>query len=710
MPRPTDIRRALDREFAVLCFSWHGTVAADRQADTTAVRSRVERLCALGVDIAIVSSAGVADLDAQLRARPDVEGRLFLFLSRGSEVYVVGPNGPRLLERRRASEAEDEQLLAAAVALRDRLGEAGVAVRVDSAGLNRLAVDLVPGRRQPPGPQTPELQQQVSARLEAAGLGGAAEVAAQARVLAREVGLAHPCVTTDGTQIEIGLTDKSDSMRYLLKALITDRRRGPQDMIVLGDEFGPVGTAEGADSLMLVPELGRSTFVSVGVEPDGLPPHVWHAGGGSDEFLRILHDQLAYREGEAYANFPDPVGDPAWRFVVKGFDPFREREVETWLTVANGESGTRGALEEGSAVSTPATFVAGVFGDGTDEPRFRQPVPAPDWTGLRLRAWGSVVNLSNGELIEHERVLDMRHGVVYRYWRQRLRTGHTLRVRTARFASLADRQILAIRAEATPEDAAGRIVWAGAVGVTHAGGPTKETQFEKLDAPGFIARTKGRNGGGHALAVTTRPAPGSPVVRHMEQARDVIGGRLEPGDPATVDRLAGLVSARTTVPSADSARRVLERAEQLGFDELLRRHCAAWDERWHDADLRLSGDSMDQEALRFSIYHMISTAHPTKDTVSVGARGLGGMSYFLHVFWDTEIFVLPFFIYSHPQTARTLLAYRYRNLDGAREKARHMGHRGALYPWESADKGVETTPPYCLGPDGEMVPILSGLM
>ncbi len=71
---------------------------------------------------------------------------------------------------------------------------------------------------------------------------------------------------------------------------------------------------------------------------------------------------------------------------------------------------------------------------------------------------------------------------------------------------------------------------------------------------------------------------------------------------------------------------------------------------------------------------------------------------------------LPFFIYSHPQTARTLLAYRYRNLAGARQKAADMGHKGALFPWESADKGVETTPPYGLGPDGEMVPILSGLM
>jgi kojibiose phosphorylase len=124
----------------------------------------------------------------------------------------------------------------------------------------------------------------------------------------------------------------------------------------------------------------------------------------------------------------------------------------------------------------------------------------------------------------------------------------------------------------------------------------------------------------------------------------------------------------------------------------------------------VDGDAGDQHALRFAIYHMISTAHPGKDTVSIGARGLGGMSYFLHVFWDTEIFVLPFFIYTQPETARTLLKYRYRNLPGAREKARHMGFRGALYPWESADKGVETTPPYGYGPSGEQVPILSGLM
>jgi trehalose/maltose hydrolase-like predicted phosphorylase len=304
----------------------------------------------------------------------------------------------------------------------------------------------------------------------------------------------------------------------------------------------------------------------------------------------------------------------------------------------------------------------------------------------------------------------MRHGVVYRYWRQREAGGRTVSVRTARFASLDDRAVMALRAEAVPEDFSGRLVWEGAVGVTHAGGPVRETTIEPSDGPGFVASTHGRNGGAHVLTVSTRPAAGSPVERTVDQARDVIGGRLEAGEPATVDRLAAIVSGRTRLPSGDKALRTLEGAERLGFEELLSRHQAAWAERWRDSDVVVEGDAAAQEALRFSVYHLISTAHPTKETVSVGARGLSGLSYFLHVFWDTEVFVLPFFIYSHPQTARTLLTYRYKLLDGAREKARQFGHRGALFPWESADRGVETTPPYGIGPAGEIVPILSGLL
>lgn len=710
--RDEALLRALDREYPVICFAWDGTAVGRRDADASAVRSRVERLTALGVDIAVISSAGVHEVDGQLQARPGVEGRLFLHLSRGSEVYVVGPSGPRLLERRQATPLEQEHLDETAEALRTRLASAGLRVEVVHDLLNRRSVDLAPDWTEPPGAATDALRREVDGRLRAAGLPGGIEQCVElAWDLARESGLPHAAVTTDVRHVDIGITGKGDAVHAVTRALVTGRGRRPQDVLVLGDAFGPSADGRGADSPLLIPELRRAVFVSVGPEEAGVPPRVLHAGGGPVTFLDILHDQLAMREIVAEQSFPEPVEDPAWRFEVHGFDPFREREVETWLTVANGETGTRGALEEGSAISTPATFVAGVYGDGTGDPAFRQPVPAPDWTGLRLMVAGGAVTLSNGEIVDHERVLDLRHGIVYRTWRQRLRNGRTVRVRTARFASLADRQIMAARAEAVPEDFSGSLVWQSAIGVTHAGGPTRETGFEVLeDPPGLIASTSGRNGGGHVLAVTTNPAPGSPVARTPQQARDVIGGRLEPGDPATVDRLAAIVSARTKVPSPEVARRALQRARDLGYDELLRRHRAAWDAAWDAADLRVDGDAADQHALRFAIYHMISTAHPGKDTVSIGARGLGGMSYFLHVFWDTEIFVLPFFIYTQPETALTMLKYRYRNLPGAREKAERMGFRGALYPWESADKGVETTPPYGYGPDGEQVPILSGLM
>jgi kojibiose phosphorylase len=708
--KPRALHRALDRAFPLICFDWGGTAVLHREDDAAAVRSRVERLAALGVDVAVVSGRDVQSVDGQLRARPTVEGRLFLFLSRGSEVYVVGPGGPRLLERRQASSDEEARLTAAAEAVRDDLAEAGLQVGVIYTRLNRRRVDLAPGGLTSHVDDAAAVRRRVARRLAKAGIKDLAALVDTAHALAREAGLGHPGIGSDGRHIEIGLTDKSDALRSVLRWLVHQRGRDPAELLFVGDDFGAGADGGGNDRLAMIPELRPAIFVSVGDEPDGVPRHVVHIGGGPAALLAVLDDQIERRVRVARESFPAPVSDPAWRFEVTGFDPFREREVETWLTVANGESGTRGALEEGSAASTPATFVAGVYGDGTGEPRFRQPVPAPDWIGLRLLVQGSVFTLTNGEWLEHRRVLDMRHGVVYRYWRQRGRNGRTVDVRFARFASLADTHVLAMRAEATPLDFSGRLMWEGAVGISHAGGPVKETEFEALEEPGFLARTRGRNGGGHVLAVTTEPAPGSPVARHLEQARDVIGGRLEPGDPATVDRLAVIVSARTKVPSSDAARRALARAEQLGFDEQLRRHRAAWDERWRDADLVVRGDADDQQALRFSIFHMISTAHPAKDTVSVGARGLGGMAYFLHVFWDCEIFVLPFFIYTHPQTARTLLAYRYRNLDGARQKARDMGHKGALFPWESADRGVETTPPYGFGPGGEIVPILSGLM
>jgi kojibiose phosphorylase len=96
--------------------------------------------------------------------------------------------------------------------------------------------------------------------------------------------------------------------------------------------------------------------------------------------------------------------------------------------------------------------------------------------------------------------------------------------------------------------------------------------------------------------------------------------------------------------------------------------------------------------MRFSIYHLLIAANESDPRVNIGANSLSGERYRGHAFWDTEVFMLPFFIYTQPATARALLLYRYHTLDGARRNARDGGFRGARYAWESADTGVETTP------------------
>src|SRR5262249_57868858 len=99
---------------------------------------------------------------------------------------------------------------------------------------------------------------------------------------------------------------------------------------------------------------------------------------------------------------------------------------------------------------------------------------------------------------------------------------------------------------------------------------------------------------------------------------------------------------------------------------LLEAHTRAWAERWPASQVVVEGDEIAQIALRFAGYHLISAANPDDERISIGARALTGDAYLGHVFWDTEIFLLPFYTYTWPTAARTLLLYRFRTLEAAR--------------------------------------------
>src|SRR6185312_8944702 len=203
------------------------------------------------------------------------------------------------------------------------------------------------------------------------------------------------------------------------------------------------------------------------------------------------------------------------------------------------------------------------------------------------------------------------------------------------------------------------------------------------------------------------------VERHVavQPRRLVESYRIQAGAGAQCEfrRFVSVARVRGNeyVPSAVAHARA---AASAGISPALSAHKSEWQARWQAADVLVDGDEPLQKALRFAAYHLISAANPEDSYSSIAARSLTGHAYRGHVFWDTEIYMLPFFTATHPATARALLEYRYHTLPAAREKACKAGYRGAMYAWESADTGEEVTPAVAITPMGEVLPVRNGEM
>jgi trehalose/maltose hydrolase-like predicted phosphorylase len=180
------------------------------------------------------------------------------------------------------------------------------------------------------------------------------------------------------------------------------------------------------------------------------------------------------------------------------------------------------------------------------------------------------------------------------------------------------------------------------------------------------------------------------------------------GETVRFERIFTVFTSRDVASPTKAARDRLTSISARGFQAAVAAHVDAWSRRWEAADIEIVGDEEAQRALRFAIYCLIAAVNPGDEHASIGARGLTGEAYRGHVFWDTEIFMLPFYVFTDPPAARSLLMYRYNTLDAARRKAKAHGYDGALYAWESADTGDEVTPQTVVGPDGRLINILTG--
>ncbi len=643
------------RRFEAFVFDWDGTAVPDRDADATPVRGLVEALCSLGADVVVVSGTHVGNIDGQLRARPSGPGRLLLALNRGSEVFLVGPDGPVIVERREATPEEEAALDRAARLTVARLAEKGLDAAVVSERLNRRKIDLIPlpEWEDPPKARIDELLGAVEERLQAAGLGGLPDVVDLAHVCARESGVPDPRVTSDAKHVEIGLTDKSDSARYIFGDLW---RRGvaPGSVLVAGDEVGPLGGVVGSDSLMIVAEASDATVLSVGVEPRGVPEGVLHVAGGPEVFCAVLADQVDRRIGRDVPRAGETAG---WAMVVEGIDPLSERSREALMTISDGFLGTSGAPVLGHEETTPSVLVAGAYdGEG------------PQTDLLAAPLWDRVAEaVQPDERIR--RVLDLRAGLLGEEV-----TGPRGRFGALRFSSLARPGTAVLRVTGEGRDVA---------------------EGRPLVPPGHTGAADGTRGG--VQWMTVNGSRGSVTAAATEE---------RPPGTASMDRFVAYVRGERGDGRVESIADV-ERAGSLGFEALLAEHRSAWASRWECSDVVIEGDDELQLAARLALFHLMGSV-ADRDEAAVGARGLTGHAYRGHVFWDADTFVLPFLAATHPRSARSMLEYRVRRLDAARDAAGASGNAGARFPWESADNGDDVTPRSGRNKAGQVVPIRTG--
>ncbi len=403
-----------------------------------------------------------------------------------------------------------------------------------------------------------------------------------------------------------------------------------------------------------------------------------------------------------------------WLIRETEFDPERLHHKETVFTIGNGYLGTRGAFEEGYPGATPATLIHGVW---DDVPIFHtELVNAPNWLPFVLVVDGQRFGMDRGEILRYERVLDMASGTLRRQVRWRSEDGREVDVLIERFASLADEHVLVIRYHVTPlngpagiELRAGLDAYTDNWGVRHVewlaqGSPdpwrlwmrarTCRTHLE-LAYSAHLA-VDGVSG----VEACFRDADGRPTT--------VARFELAQGQPATAVKLVTVYTGRDTASPLTAAQAQLERALEAGYARLYEAQAAAWADEWAQCNVTIEGDDDADRALRYSLFQLLIAAPRHDDRVSIGAKTLSGFGYRGHVFWDTEIFILPFFTYTRPEVARNLLMYRYHTLPGARRNAEAEGYEGAYYAWESAETGVETTPRWWPGYDGQLARIWTG--
>nr|WP_302142666.1 glycosyl hydrolase family 65 protein [uncultured Schaedlerella sp.] len=422
-----------------------------------------------------------------------------------------------------------------------------------------------------------------------------------------------------------------------------------------------------------------------------------------------------------------------WTITETSFDRKYNYRNETTFSLSNGYIGTRGTFEEAYDFDID-TGLEGNFVNGFYEseqirygeanfgsPLFSQSLlNLPSMKETRVLLEDEWFTMEEGTIENYSRTLHMKDGVLKRSLVWTSPRGRKAEIQFQRLVSFEMKNIMAIRVQVTPLNFSGKIQFRSRLQADVENHTRKTNPIVDYGPFGRRLEPLRLEGEGHRLyyeGITKN----SRLTVACGCGHRVSGGRCETGWEFCTGELEGMAvltaeakegsavvlekmlcySTDLDLPAEDLKGYILdtlEEAEQKTFGGLEKSQKAYMGRFWDTADIRIQGKDSEalQQGLRFNLFHILQSAGRDGRT-GMGAKGLSGEGYEGHYFWDTEMYVLPVFVYTEPETARRLLDYRYGTLEQARERARILGHdKGALFPWRTIN-GEEASTYYPLG-------------
>lgn len=396
-----------------------------------------------------------------------------------------------------------------------------------------------------------------------------------------------------------------------------------------------------------------------------------------------------------------------WKVICRDIIPSQAQHWESLFCLSNGYMGVRGAFEEESACMTPwthpGTYINGVC-ETVDFPGDREfpgeldkmdiLVNLFDWRLMTVVVDGEPMSLDCGRVLDHCRELDMKIGVLNRSLIWESPSEKQIQIETIRLVSMARRHSAAIRCRVTPLNFSGSIEFVSSVN-----GAAKTSLLDEFSG---LQRRKTEIVDGDTLFMDYRTArskiDSGLTCAHSASVGDVRVSQqddrvefryrfdAEQGQAVQLDKHVALASSLETDRSEIEPLLLTQVRQDRseGFDVLLQEQAEWWRQAWDSMDIEVAGCEADQQAIRLSLFHLRQN-HTEENKRSISATGITGDNYHGWIFWDTEVFMFPFFVYHDPAAARALLEYRCNTLDGARRRAQEIQLPGACYGWSTLD-------------------------